>query len=170
MAKESMPFELKRPDANTPVTQASEIDHNGQPLDGQIDKKPDVRSTEELANAFYIVDENGNAIVKLAGGGIKTKSFDSSQLAPLKIVYDCDFLIADNNGYAIALFKNGHLQTQKFNSLYSVQSLNSDSLSDFLITDSLGNVIVEFKDGHIKTKNFDSSQGGSGGLNYTQIY
>lgn len=170
MAKERPPFELQRPDANTPVTQASEIDHNGQPLDESLDKKPDVKSTEELANIFYIADENGNAIVKLVGGNIKTKSFDSSQSALLKIVYDCDFLIADNNGYAIALFKNGHLQTQKFNSLYSVQSLNSDSLSDFLIADSLGNVIIEIKDGHIKTKNFDSSQGGSSGLNYTQIY
>ena len=40
MAKESMPFELSRPDANTPVTNTSEIDHGSgsgkQPLNGLV--------------------------------------------------------------------------------------------------------------------------------------
>lgn len=40
MAKESMPFELKRPNAGTPVTNASEIDYgtdeNKQPLDSLV--------------------------------------------------------------------------------------------------------------------------------------
>lgn len=41
MAKESMPFELARPDANTPVTNTSEIDHGSgsskQPLNDLVD-------------------------------------------------------------------------------------------------------------------------------------
>lgn len=40
MAKESMPFELKRPNAGTPVTNATEIDYgtgeNKQPLDSMV--------------------------------------------------------------------------------------------------------------------------------------
>lgn len=32
MAKERLPFELAKPDANTYVTQSSEIGHNGKPL------------------------------------------------------------------------------------------------------------------------------------------
>lgn len=174
MAKESMPFELKRPDANTPVTASTEIDHNGQPLNEQIDKKADVKNTEDVDDILYITDESGNVVAKLDGGNIKTKDFDSSQVAPVKIVYDYDFLITDANGYVVAAFKNGQLQTQKFNSSYAAQSSDSDSLSDFIICDSSGNVIVEFADGDIKTKNFDSSQGGGGGgssfFNYTQIY
>ena len=174
MAKESMPFELKRPDAVTPVTASTEIDHNGQPLNEQIDKKADVKNTEDVDDILYITDESGNVVAKLDGGNIKTKNFDSSQVAPVKVVYDYDFLITDANGYVVAAFKNGQLQTQKFNSSYAAQSSDSDSLSDFIICDSSGNVIVEFSNGHIKTKNFDSSQGGGGGsssfFSYTQIY
>lgn len=169
-----MPFELKRPDAVTPVTASTEIDHNGQPLNEQIDKKADVKNTEDVDDVFYITDESGNVVAKLDGGNIKTKNFDSSQVAHVKVVYDYDFLITDSNGYVVAAFKNGQLQTQKFNSSYAAQSSNSDSLSDFIICDSSGNVIVEFADGHIKTKNFDSSQGGGGGgssfFSFTQIY
>lgn len=173
MAKERLPFELER-NGDKPVTNSTEIDHNGQPLNEQIDKKVDLKNTEDVDNILYITDENGNVVAKLEGGDFKTKNFDSSQVAPVKIVYDYDFLITDANGYVVAAFKNGQLQTQKFNSSYAAQSSDSDSLSDFIICDSSGNVIVEFADGHIKTKNFDSSQGGGGGgesfFNYTQIY
>lgn len=171
---ERLPFPLAKPNPDTFVTQASEIGLNGQPLDEQVNKKADVKNTEDVDDVFYITDENGNVVAKLEGGNIRTKEFDSSQVAPVKVVYDYDFLITDANGYVVAAFKNGQLQTQKFNSSYAAQALNSDSMTDFIICDSSGNVIVEFADGHIKTKNFDSSQGGGGGgssfFSFTQIY
>ena len=57
MAKESMPFELKRPDANTPVTNATEIDFGNTPLDQSItgrDAKVNGNSTniENKVNAI----------------------------------------------------------------------------------------------------------------------
>lgn len=174
MAVERLPFEIAKPSTDTFVTQSSEIGHDGAPLNEQLNKKADVKSTEDVDNVFYITDEAGNVVAKLQNGDIKTKNFDSSQSAPVKVVYDYDFLITDANGYVVAAFKNGQFQTQRFNSAYASQSLNSDSLCDFIICDTSGNVIVEFSNGHIKTKNFDSSQGGGGGgdafLNYTQIY
>ena len=54
MAKESMPFELKRPNAGTPVTNATEIDWENKPLSTAINEKNDAKSTTGNANASSI--------------------------------------------------------------------------------------------------------------------
>ena len=57
MAKESMPFELARPDANTPVTNTSEIDHGSgsgkQPLSGLVNS---------LKNNEVVIDLSTNTL------------------------------------------------------------------------------------------------------------
>lgn len=62
MAKESMPFELKRPNAGTPVTNATEIDWENQPLSTAINEKNDAKSTTGNANASSI-EEKMNALI-----------------------------------------------------------------------------------------------------------
>lgn len=54
MAKESMPFELKRPNAGTPVANATEIDWEGKPLPTTINEKNDTKSTTGNTNASSI--------------------------------------------------------------------------------------------------------------------
>lgn len=54
MAKESMPFELKRPSAGTPVTNATEIDWGNKPLPAAINEKNDAKSSVGNTNATSI--------------------------------------------------------------------------------------------------------------------
>lgn len=65
-----------------------------------------------------IEDEGTNVLVRFAGGHVKTKNFDSSQLPALatKNNENFDFTIEDEAGDAIALFQNGHIRTKNFNS------------------------------------------------------
>ena len=62
MAKESMPFELKRPNAGTPVTNATEIDWENKPLSTAINEKNDAKSTTGNINATSI-ESKVNAII-----------------------------------------------------------------------------------------------------------
>ena len=54
MAKESMPFELKRPNAGTPVTNATEIDWENKPLSTNINEKNDEKSLVGNSNASSV--------------------------------------------------------------------------------------------------------------------
>lgn len=65
-----------------------------------------------------IEDEGTNVLVRFAGGHVKTKNFDSSQLPALatKNNENFDFTIEDEAGDAIVLFQNGHIRTKNFNS------------------------------------------------------
>lgn len=54
MAKESMPFELKRPNAGTPVTNATEIDWGNKSLPSAINEKNDAKSSVGNSNASTV--------------------------------------------------------------------------------------------------------------------
>lgn len=62
MAKESMPFELKRPNAGTPVTNATEIDWGNKTLPTAINEKNDAKSSVGNSNASS-VESKVNAII-----------------------------------------------------------------------------------------------------------
>lgn len=61
MAKESMPFELKR-NAGTPVTNATEIDWENKTLPTAINEKNDAKSSVGNSNALS-VESKVNAII-----------------------------------------------------------------------------------------------------------
>ena len=91
------------------------------------DSTPETVTPEETDADFYLSDENGNVILELAEGHIKTKNFDSSNIDPSPT-------------------ESGNVDFKR-----------SDSTADLVFTDNSGNVIAEFLDGHVKTANFDSA-------------
>lgn len=71
-----------------------ELDNNGEDLAGeiaelktQIEELPDVADTVESGADLYICDANGNVIGMFANGHIKTKYFNSADLATSGILY-----------------------------------------------------------------------------------
>lgn len=54
MAKESMPFELKRPNAGTPVTNATEIDWGDKALPAKVNEMSDAKSVTGNSNSTSI--------------------------------------------------------------------------------------------------------------------
>lgn len=71
-----------------------------------------------------ITDNQGNVILRLEGGHVKTKNFDSSDTAPHGVgnvdVMNSDSLadmvLTDAVGNVIVQFSNGHIQTKNFDS------------------------------------------------------
>ena len=49
-----------------------------------IQGKPDEKESDKTGVDFDISDPNGNVIVRFAGGGVKTKNFDSEKAAEIK--------------------------------------------------------------------------------------
>ena len=98
-------------------------------LQGKADKNstPETVTPEETDADFYLSDSNGNVLLELADGHIKTKNFDSANIDPSPA-------------------ESGDVDFKR-----------SDSTADLVFTDNSGNVIAEFSDGHIKTANFDSA-------------
>ena len=135
MAKEKMPFELQRPDANTPVTNATEIDYgsgaNRKPLSQVIDDMPNTEE-DESENDLRIEDEEGNACIVVGKGELRTGKFNSKKTSCIEEI-------------------NFPTNTGAKKPVYA-------------ISDPSGNHIMEIgEDGHIRTKGFDSSIPSSGG-------
>ena len=152
--KEKVAFQLTRPDAETPVADASDIDLNGKPLNDVVPE-----CVNSLGADLEIADENEEVLAEFKDGHFRTRDFDSRKTPKQESSENAQFEITDENGNAIADFKDGHFRTQRFDSR-SAASINEDSSKGtavFNITDKNGNILVQFKNGHIKTKNFDSS-------------
>ena len=84
-----------------------------------------------------VSDDKGNVLVRVAGGHIKTKNFDSSKNALSEEILE------------------------KVNSIEPGAQVNdvvteNTEKADVDISDELGNVVVRVAGGHIRTKNFDS--------------
>lgn len=115
-----------------------------------------------------IADGQGNTIVQLNGGHIRTKNFDSEQVATKHEIPDVsdfaatddgqhDLSIVDEHGNAVVVFSDGHVKTKEFDSSTPTPKTNDSTIDgDLNISDEQGYAIVRFKNGHIKTKNFDS--------------
>lgn len=98
-----------------------------------------------------IGDEEGNLVVGIADGHIRTANFDSSALREDIIV--AEIRVADDN--------EGADDNESASSSTNTPKYKFDS--DFVISDEKGNVIVSFADGHIRTRLFDSSEVATGG-------
>lgn len=89
-------------------------------LKSAIQQKPDVKDSTKTGVDLDVSDENGNVIVRFAGGHIKTKNFDSSN-AGADMVKDStksgvDLDVSDPSGNVILRISDGHIQTKNFNS------------------------------------------------------
>lgn len=107
---------------------------------------------------FGVSDENGNVILHLKNGHIKTQKFNSETYGQTSIEdgENTDLDISDEQGNAIAHFSGGEFRTKNFNSLKTPTQTEDDSPAELKISDPYGNVIAEFRGGHFRTKEFDS--------------
>ena len=128
------------------------------------DSTPETVTPEETDADFYLSDANGNVLLELADGHIKTKEFDSSNIntetdttlrvqgkpADAKAVGDAISAVEDD----IQAVEESIPDISKLpeGKLTAAQNVDLD------ITDTNGNVILRLADGHIRTKNFDSSR------------
>ena len=85
-------------------------------LDLKVDGLPSIGETQE--DGFYITDENGNAILQLKDGNIRTKNFDSEGSVPLisNDDSDADLNVVDSAGNVILQLKGGNIKTKSFDS------------------------------------------------------
>ena len=88
---ERLPFPLAMPNADTFVTQTSEIGHNGQPLDDvleglnkEVGKSAKNQDCEENVS-LGISDSLGYLLVEFKDGHIKTKKFDSRNIQSISV-------------------------------------------------------------------------------------
>lgn len=93
---------------------------------------------------FGISDENGNVILELKSGHIRTKNFNSEDVEksinhPVStedsIGVTSDLSISDENGNILVLFSNGHIKTKKFDSSNINNSEGSNNGDGIEITD-----------------------------------
>lgn len=104
----------------------------GERLAVKADKRntPNIADTEETEADLYICDSNGNVLLELWGGHIRTKGFNSAEVntkgavstEPTDSTADMD--ISDTNGNVLARFKDGNFYTKNFNSTF-IRNLTS---------------------------------------------
>ena len=128
------------------------------------DSTPETVTPTETDADFYLSDANGNVILELADGHIKTKEFDSSNIntetdttlsvqgkpADAKAVGDAISAVEDN----VQAIEESIPDVSGFADIKTPQ----ETTADLFVCDSQGNVIAELKEGHVRTKNFDSAE------------
>ena len=125
-------------------------------LEHDASKTPQTIDSDAEDVDLDVTDEEGNVILRLEDGHIKTKEFDSEQ-ALSDIAGKQDALTFDNEP------TSGSNNPVKSGGIYSSVSkfpntmLSNANGVDLDVTDDDGNVILRLADGHIKTKEFDSS-------------
>ena len=84
-----------------------------------------IKESDKSGVDFDLSDEDGNVILRLEDGHIKTKEFDSSDTIKTGLTdSDSDLDMSDAQGNIIARFKDGHIQTQMFDSSDLMPSWN----------------------------------------------
>ena len=121
------------------------------------DSTPETVTPTETDADFYLSDANGNVLLELADGHIKTKEFDSSDInTETDTTLNVRGKPADAKavGDAISAVEDEIPDTNKLpeGKLTTAQNVDLD------VTDANGNVLLRLADGHIRTKNFDSSR------------
>lgn len=138
----------------------------------QIDEKLII---DDTASDLSFADSNHNEIVQFKNGGIRTKNFDSENVAayipsnsigsdklnfePIASGSDDsqrDLSIADEFGNRLVEFENGNIRTKNFDSEKTI-SASKETGADVDICDENDNIVLRVSKGHIKTKYFDST-------------
>lgn len=104
-------------------------------LYNKVNKKPDNESVLEATEDFYVADEEGNTIIEVGHGEVKTKNFNSAKASVTRpTTTDEDFVICDSSGNVILKIENGHVKTKRFNSLNvkpNIITVRLDGTGDF---------------------------------------
>lgn len=155
MAKLKLPFELEKPSSNEYVTRASEVGYGNSNVEEALNQRPLATNIPSLIDDssadLSIADNNGNIVMDVNNGHVKTKNFDSSQNATTTkrgLMSASDKSQLAQNTDKLATIEEGA-------EVNDVETLDSSS-EDFSIADASGNAVAVFEGGHVKTKNFDS--------------
>lgn len=145
-------FQVKNGEKGDTVILGEDVEYTlynstGSNTDGAMTQKAATKSFANIANAdgadFFVIDDDGNVIIKSKNGHIQTKYFDSSKDAT-----------SQQRGLMSASDKI-KLDNLKFS---DIEGSSVDDNSNLVLCDENGYVILRLENGHIKTKYFDSSQ------------
>lgn len=76
-----------------------------------------VTTADTVTSDLEAADENGNVIMQLKDGHIKTKNFDSANMSvTIADTTSADFSVNDENGNAVMTLNEGHIMTRNFDS------------------------------------------------------
>ena len=111
--KETPPFPLTRPNVDTPLASAADIEYGEGSIKDALDKSPTQSSSP---SDLDLCDEGGNVLARFSGGHFQTKKFDSRNMLSEREASSGDFEITDEDGNVILRLVGGHIKTKKFNS------------------------------------------------------
>lgn len=75
-----------------------------------------VATVQDSESDFGVSDENGNMVLSVSDGHVKTKNFDSAGIQVTTQDSESDLEVTDEQGNSILRLKDGHIQTRNFNS------------------------------------------------------
>lgn len=132
-------------------------------LETKIEKSPIVKDSESSGIDLDVADSQGNVILRLQDGHIKTKNFDSSDIQT-ELEFDDTPIANSNNPVKSSGIYEAMEDLQDAidgveSGLHSLPAVkdSTETVPDLDISDNFGNVLARFTGGHIKTKEFDSS-------------
>ena len=132
---------------------------DGKAVGDRISELPSIANSTAEGVDLDVSDPSGNVLVRFSNGHVKTKEFDSSELAG-KFALKQNVLTFDDAP------TEGSSNPVKSGGVYSALQNAGDKLVydsvaegvDLDISDNYGNVLVRFSDGGVKTKQFDGKK------------
>lgn len=97
---------------------AKKISDENLSLKTEINSRPEVKESTETGIDLDVSDEDGNVILRLENGHIKTKKFDSENANGVKdsTATGVDLDISDDDGYVVMRLQGGHIKAKNFDS------------------------------------------------------
>lgn len=147
------------------------------------------RNKNNIPFKVFVCDENGNVVLDLSNGFVKTKNFDSTKISEeierlLQINYEkienkiklkvsdkfgsIRLFVKDENGNVLLELYDGVIKTKSFNS-NTLPTINTTNSNTFNICDYFGNVLLSVKNGNIISKYFNSNDVNTLALRVSEI-
>ena len=122
-------------------------------VETKVNDRPNVLDSDAEDADLDVADENGNVILRLEDGQVKTKNFDSSDIG------DLSELETTEKGTLVDAINEIDEAIENMDVGQDVPRImtSTGSMADLDITDPSGNVILRLQNGHVQTKEFDSS-------------
>lgn len=153
------------------------------------------RNKNNIPSKLFMCDENGNVVLDLSNGFVKTKNFSSTKIREeieklLQIITEnyekikevenkinlkisdefgsIRLFIKDENGNVLLELYDGVIKTKSFNSNV-LPTINTNNNKEFNISDCFGNVLLSIKNGNIISKKFNSNDVNTLALRVSEI-
>lgn len=102
----------------------SELEGDVETINANMGRMSEQKTTSSNNDDLDISDSNGNVLMRIVGGHVKTKNFDSSNINPevhtnvdsVSVSGNQSLDIADLSGNVILRLSDGHIKTRKFDS------------------------------------------------------